>query len=120
MSTEKQHPQDDALALQEILRQVEQATADYSTVLAEVQAHQDRIAKERAALGALRNRLISMREPLKTWDKRLWDMGWRDGVPREARANTEHQIKVHEKLLDDLIWQLFEFREKPAAEGGES
>jgi hypothetical protein len=114
MSTKKQHGKhNDALALQDILRQFEQATTSYNTVLAEVRAHQEQMANDRAALGALRTSLIGMRESLKAWDNSLWDMGWREGVPREACANAERQIKAHERQLNDLIWQLFEFREKP-------
>jgi DNA repair exonuclease SbcCD ATPase subunit len=110
---------EDAAALQEILSEVEKATAEYNTVLTEVRAHQEQLSKERTALGVLRTRLMSMREPLKRWDKSLWDVGWRSGVPRDARVNAERQIQAHRTLLDDLIWQLFEFREKPDAYPGE-
>ena len=114
MSTEKQHGKhNDAQALRDIMGQFEQAITSYGTVLAEVRAHQEQMAKDRAALAALRMRLISMREHLKGWGNSLWDMGWREGVPREACANAERRIQAHEKLLNDLIWQLFEFREKP-------
>jgi hypothetical protein len=79
----------------EILSQVERPVADYNTIVAEVRAHQDQIAKERAALGALRTRLINMREPAKEWDDRVWKMGFRSEVPREARANAERQIQTN-------------------------
>lgn len=109
---------DDAAVFQEILVEVEKATAEYKAVLTEVHAHQEQLTKARAALGVLRTRLISMREPLKRWDKSLWDMGWRRGVPRDARVNAEHQIQAHQSLLEDLIWKLFEFREEPDAAPG--
>jgi hypothetical protein len=38
-------------------------------------------------------------------------MGSRDGVSREAYSRAERLIDVHKSLLDDLIWQLFDFRE---------
>jgi chromosome segregation ATPase len=114
MSTTKQRGKhNDALALQGILREFEQASANYNAVLAEVSARQEQMAKDRAALAALRTRLIGMRESLKAWDNSLWDMGWREGVPREACAHAERQIKAHERRLNDLIWQLYEFKEEP-------
>jgi hypothetical protein len=43
----------------------------------------------------------------------LRNMGFRDEVPSAARADAERQVNAHERLLEELIWQLFEFREKP-------
>ena len=71
------------------------------------------MAKDGAALGALRSRLIAMREPLKGWSNCLWDMNWRGGVTREARIHAERQIQAHDSQLDDLIWRLWDFRVKP-------
>ena len=108
---------DDVLAYHEILSLVEQSIAEYNTIVGDARAHQGRIAKERAALGALHTRLVGMRKALKGWESRVWDMWLRDVGPREARQNTKEQLRRHEMLLDDLIWQLFDFREK--MEGGQ-
>ncbi len=109
---------DDLLALQEILGLVERSVAEYNTIVGDVRAHQGRIATERAALGALHTRLVGMRKALKRWERRVWDMWLRDVGPRETRQNTKQRLHRHEMLLDDLIWQLFDFRERN--EGGQS
>lgn len=108
---------DDLPAYQEILSLVEQSLAEYNTIVGEVRAHQDRIAKERAALGTLHTRLVGMRMALKGWESLVWDMWLRNVGPREARHNTQQRLHRHEMLLDDVIWQLFDFREK--IEGGQ-
>jgi hypothetical protein len=103
---------DDALALQEILTLVERSVADYNAIVGEVHTHHERIATERAALGALRARLVGMRKSLKGWDDRVWKMGFRDDVPREVRENAERRISAYIGLLEELIWQLFDFRQR--------
>jgi hypothetical protein len=106
---------DDALALQEILTLIEQSVADYNVIVGEVHTHHERIATERAALGALRARLDGMRKSLKGWDDRAWKMGFRDKVPREIREireNAERRISAYACLLEELIWELFDFRER--------
>lgn len=102
----------DALALQEILGLVEQSVASYNTVANEVRSHQDQIAKERAALRALRTRLVDMRTALNAWEQRVWDMGYRRQVTHESREHAKAKIHTHESALDQLIWQLFDFRDK--------
>jgi len=103
---------DDLLALQEILSLLERSVSEYNTIVGEVRSHQDRIAKERAAPGALHTPLVGMRKALKGWESRVWDMWLRDVGPHEARQNTKQRLHRHERLLDDLIWQLFDFKEK--------
>lgn len=107
---------DDALVLQEIVGQLEQASEDYKGVLVEVRAHQDQIVKESAALGSLRARLIGMREHARRCQKAVWKMGWNSGVTREALNNVRRAVNAYERLLDELIWELFEFREKADGE----
>src|SRR6185312_1860856 len=99
---------DSLLALQEILDLVERSVAEYNTIVGEVRSHQDRIAKERDALGTLHTRLVGMRKALKGWESQVWDMWLRDLGPHEARQNTKQRLHRHERLLDDLIWQLFD------------
>jgi hypothetical protein len=99
-------------ALQEILSLIERSVAEYNTIVGDVRAHQDRIAKERAVLGALHTRLVGMRKALKGWERRVWDMWVHDVGPHEARQNAKQRLHRHEMLLDGLIWQLFDFREK--------
>jgi hypothetical protein len=113
MSTDGRGRHNDALVLKEILREFEQAVVSYYTVLAEVRAHQNQMAKDHAALVALRSRLVAMREPVKGWSKCFWDMNWRGGVTREARISAEREIQALDSLLDDLIWKLWDFRVKP-------
>ncbi len=103
---------DDAAELQEILNQAENVMGEYGTVLAQVRIHQDGIARERAELGDLRERLVNMRGPVREWERRLWKMGYRDGVSRESLLRAENQIRTFSSLLDELIWQLFDFRKK--------
>jgi hypothetical protein len=80
---------DDALVLQEILGLIEQSVASCNTVASNVRFHQDQIAKEHAALGALRTRLISMRAALNAWEQRVWDMGYRREVTHESREHAK-------------------------------
>jgi hypothetical protein len=103
---------DDVLALQEILALVERSVEQYNFMVAEVREHQDRIAKARAALRPLHTRLVGMRTALKGWENRVWEMWVRDVGPREVRENTKRRIAAHDRVLDDLVWELFEFREK--------
>lgn len=102
---------DDVLALQEILGLVEQSVGHYNAIASEVRNHLDRIATERAALGALRTRLVGMHGAVKGWHDRVWDLGWRQGVTHQARTDAKGRIHTYERLLDELVWQLFDFRE---------
>jgi hypothetical protein len=103
---------DDLLALQEILGLVERSVAEYNTIVEEVRFRQDRIAMERAALGTLHTRLVGMRKALKGWESRVWEMWLSNVGPPETRQSTKQRLYRHEMLLDDLIWQLFDFRER--------
>jgi hypothetical protein len=100
----------DTVVLETIVRGLTQATAEYNTVLAEARVHKKRALEHRAAIEVLRTRLVSMRDAARAWDKALWNLGWRDQISAEARVNVERQVRVHSSLLDELIWQLFEFR----------
>lgn len=102
---------DDALALQEILGLVERSIAEYNIIVRGVRFHLDRIAQASAALGPLHARLVGMRTALKGWDRRLWKMGYGE-VPRDMFMSAERQVSAHRDALDDLIWQLFDFRGK--------
>lgn len=101
----------DALVLQEILSLVAQSIARYNTIAREVCYHRDQMAKERAALGALRTRLIGMRTQPNVWDERVWDIGYRREFSQEVREHVKANIRTHERALDGLIWQLFDFRD---------
>jgi hypothetical protein len=103
---------DDLLAYHEIPSLVDKSVAEYNTIVGSVRAHQGRIAEERAALGALHTRLVGMRKALKEWERQVWDMWLRDVGSREACRNTKQRLHAQEMLLDDLIWQLFDFSEK--------
>lgn len=110
MNAQPPQQHDDALALQEILSLVERSVAEYNTIVAEVRGHQERIAKARAALGPLRRRLVGMQKAVKGWDDRVWKMGYRE-VPRDVLLTAERQVRAQRDALDDLVWQLFDFRE---------
>lgn len=111
MRTDDLPPRTDNLqAYLEILSLVEQSMAEYNTIADDVRGRQDRIAQERAALGAQRNRLVDMRKALKEWESQVWDMWIRDVGPREARLTAKQRLREYEILLDALIWQLFDFR----------
>lgn len=99
---------DDILAYHQILSLVEQSVAKYNTIAGDVRAHQDRIAMERAALGALHTRLVGMHKTLKGWEAQVWDMRIRNVGPREARQNAKELLN---RRLDHLIWQLRDFTE---------
>jgi hypothetical protein len=101
----------DILALHEILNQFERAVADCNIIVAQVLTHKELIAKERAALGVLRTRLVGMREQARKWGSAVWKLGWNGEMTRDVYNRAEKQINVHERLLDELIWQLWEFRE---------
>jgi hypothetical protein len=102
----------DPAALQEILAQLEQSVASYSSIVSDVRGRLNRIATERAGLGALRTRLTTMNELARGWDRQVWDMDLSEELARSARANAGRQVRAHIKALDDLIWDLFDFREK--------
>ena len=107
------HPQqqNDTLALLEILSLLDRSVAEYNAVAGEVRLQLDRIAKARAALGALRRRLVGMSKALKGWERQVWDMGSRREITHEARENAKARIHTYQRALEDLTWELFDFRE---------
>lgn len=110
--------QENALALAQIVRNVELASVEFNTMLAEVRGHQECIARERAALGDLRERLIQIRTPVREWKSSLWPLSCREGVSRDACLSTELKTRELYSEMDDVFWQLFDFR-KSAEEGSE-
>jgi DNA repair ATPase RecN len=104
-------------ALQEIVDQVERLYTDYNAALGEVREHQEQMAKDRAALAKLRIRLMDMRESVRGLDDDVWKLPW-DHVPRTTREKALDVIRTLTRLLDDVVWQLFEFRE-PVKSGSE-
>lgn len=107
---------DYAAALLEIVDEVERLHADYNAALDEVRTHQEQMARDRAALGKLRIRLMDMRESVRGLDDGVWKLPW-DHVPRTTREKALDVIRKLTRLLDDVVWQLFEFREKPGTDG---
>lgn len=107
----------DALILQEILRNLKQGTAEYNSVLAEVRDHQIQLAKVRCALGTLYSRIVKMRQPIRTWQKSLWSMGFGGGVSPDARDSASRAVGEYDRMLDKLVWDLFEFREDRCGSG---
>lgn len=105
MSAHPPERRGDAFVLEEILRQLAQATGNYNIILALVHEHC-------AELRALRTRLVAMRESIKVWDDGLWNMGLHAEVSRDARANAQSQVRTLAAALDDLIWKLFDFRNR--------
>ena len=97
-------------ALAEIIDQVERLRTDYNAALGEVREHQEQMAKDRAALAKLSIRLMDMRESVRGLDDGVWKLPW-DHLPRTTREKALDVIRTLTRLLDDVVWQLFEFRE---------
>lgn len=110
MSAHSPGKRGDALVLQEILHRLTQATADYNVILALVHEHC-------AALTVLRTRVVAMRESVKEWDDGIWNMALHAEIPGDARANAQGKVRAFATALDDLSWQLWDFRQR---DGGRS
>ena len=112
-------PQNGPSTLQQLVYNVEMATSDFTALSLDVSAHLGNIAKERVALGHLRERLIVIREPVARWQEELWETSWQFESPsdREVWLSAHGKARDLHALIDRLIWGLFDFR-KPVAEGG--
>jgi hypothetical protein len=95
----------------EVLSQFERSVEEYNAVLAQARIHKDQINKDRAALGVLHTRLTGMRDQVRRWRSTLWKSELRESVNLDNR--TDKLLRMHETLLDSIIWKLFEFREDP-------
>jgi hypothetical protein len=111
----------------EILSQFERSVGGCNDVLTQACKYQDPIDRDRAALGVLHTRLTDMPDQVTKWRSTLWKLGLRESVNLEGSPweslflagvfrtydHDESLLRLHETLFDDLIWKLFEFREKP-------
>jgi hypothetical protein len=111
----------------EILRQFEHSIGECNDVLTQARIYQDPIDRDRAALGVLRTRLTDMPDQVRKWRSTLWKLGLRESVNLEGSPwespflagvfrtydHDDTLLRLHETLFDDLIWKLFDFREKP-------
>jgi DNA repair ATPase RecN len=104
----KQH--ENALAFAQIVRNIELATVEFNTVLAQVRRHQECIAKERAALGDLRERLVRLLTLGREWRTSLWALTWRGGISPDAYRSAELKNSDLNSQIDRVVWQLFDFR----------
>ena len=107
---------DDVAELPKLQQQVAQAVVEFNRMLAKVRKHRQSIDKRSAALADMREQFIRMRESVRQWDKLLWDMRWFDTATRDACNAAERQARTLHSLLDEVIWQLFDFRKRN--EGG--
>ena len=103
--------------LNETLSQAQKLTAEYNNILAEVRAHEEQMAKDRAALGKLRTRLVTMRDSTRAMTSDVWRLPWDSDVSRRARAEAVNVLQMLQTLLDDLAWKLFDFRDRSGTDG---
>lgn len=54
---------------------------------------------------------------LREWERRLWNLSWHDGLPRDACLSAERQVRALNSLLEKLIWELFDFRKRTEESG---
>ncbi len=104
----------DAAELPKLQQQVEQAFTEFNGMLAVVREHQASIEKGATALADLREQFIRMRASLREWERSLWHMRWRDAISRDASRAAERQARTLGSLVDEVIWETFDFRKRPA------
>jgi hypothetical protein len=100
----------DSKKLQEILTWLGQTKVEYNDVLVKVRNRLAQVKEARAALATMRERLKIMREPITKYENSTWDMCWNGEIPKDVATKAEADLRDFNRRLDDLIWELFDFR----------
>jgi len=103
---------DPTLTLNQLIHNVAKARDDFTALSLEASAHLGNMAKERGALGEIREQLILLREPVRGWERTAWDAMWCQDANRAAYRNAEAAVRILNSQIGDLIWELFDFRLK--------
>ena len=98
-------------ALDAIVSQAQKINVEYKTVAAEAFTHEERMAKASAALGKLHTRAATMRDSVRELRVNISRLPYDGGVTHENRSGAADVVYALERLVADLAWKLFDFRE---------